>query len=196
MKNLVKNAVLVAVAKTIKGTSFVGLRNYANQQGEVSNYTILAGISYENCLEHDFKSLKENSKSVFETLVKDHTYAVVEQAYNNVFNSLNKRLSSEEVKEALRLQNDATIRRSDAQINLYVHLAKGIKRNVETNEIVLFGLQVKKTVIKPIEYKTVNSRELTIVQNKIKKLCNFKQDKYKTFTVNESEINLQGLTIK
>lgn len=186
---------VVAVAKTIKSTSFVGIRNYANKQGEISNQTILAGISYENCLLNDFKVLQEKEKELFVILQNEYSKEVIEKAYQNVFTSLEKRLSSEEVKEVLRLENDKTIALSDAQINAYKHLAKGVKMNKETLQIHIFGLVVKKTILQPIEYKETKSRELTIVQNKIKKLCNFKQDKYRTFIFDNSEIKMQGLTL-
>lgn len=186
---------VVAVAKTIKSTSFVGIRNYANKQGEISNQTILAGISYENCLLNDFKVLQEKEKELFVILQNEYSKEVIEKAYQNVFTSLEKRLSSEEVKEVLRLENDKTIALSDAQINAYKHLAKGVKMNKETLQIHIFGLVVKKTILQPIEYKETKSKELTIVQNKIKKLCNFKQDKYRTFIFDNSEIKMQGLTL-
>lgn len=195
MENSVKNAVVVAVAKTIKGTSFVGIKNYENKQGEVSNQTIVAGITYENCLVNDFKVLQEKKDFIFETLQKMHSKELIETAYNNVFTSLEKRLSSEEEKEALRLENDKTIKASDAQINAYKHIAKGIKENKETLQLHIFGLVVKKTILQPIEYKKSNSRELTIVQNKIKKLCDFKQDKYRNFIFEKAEVRLQGVTI-
>lgn len=195
MENSVKNAVVVAVAKTIKSTSFVGIRNYENKQGEISNQTIIAGITYENCLLNDFKVLKEKQDEIFDTLVKDYSNELILKAYENLYNSLEKRLSSEEVKEALRLQNDKTIALSDAQIDAYTHLAKGVKLNKETLQIHIFGLVVRKQVVKPIEYKATNSRELTIVQNKIKKLCEFKQDKYRNFIFDKAELKMQGITL-
>lgn len=195
MKTLVENLGLVLVAKTIKGTSYVGIRNYENKQGEVSNQTIIAGITYENCLLNDFKVLQENQNKVFEVLGKDYSNELIEKAYKNLYDSLEKRLSSEEVKEALRQQNDKTIMLSDAQKDAYVHITKGIKVNKETNQIHVFGLVQRKTVLKAIEYKQTNSRELTIVQNKIKKLCEFKQDKYRSFIFDKAEVKLQGVTI-
>jgi hypothetical protein len=195
MQNSVKNSVVVAVAKTIKSTSFVGIRNYENKQGEISNQTIIAGITYENCLLNDFKVLQEKQNEVFETLQKDYSNELILKAYENLYNSLEKRLSSEEVKEALRLQNDKTIALSDAQIDAYTHLAKGVKLNKETLQIHIFGLVVRKQVVKPIEYKQTNSRELTIVQNKIKKLCEFKQDKYRNFIFDKAELKMQGITL-
>lgn len=195
MKTLLENITLVLTAKQIKGSSFIGLRGYTNKQGEVSNQTIVAGITYENCLLNDFKVLQENQNKVFEVLGKDHANELIEKAYKNLYDSLEKRLSSEEVKEALRQQNDKTIMLSDAQKDAYVHITKGIKVNKETNQIHVFGLVQRKTVLKAIEYKQTNSRELTIVQNKIKKLCEFKQDKYRSFIFDKAEVKLQGVTI-
>lgn len=200
--NSVRNLVLKAVAKTVKGTTFVGIRAYTNAQGEVSNQTLLVGINFENVLKHDYNALLEKQNEIFETLVKDkdksgnfYTIEFVMQAYQNVLNSLEKRLSDETTKEALRAQGDKTIGASDAQIDAYEHIAKGVKRNLTTGELHIFGLCVKKTVIEPIEYKAVNSRDLTIVQNKIKKLCDFKQDKYKTFKFDSATIKLQGIEL-
>lgn len=195
MTTSTKNSVLLAVAKTIKGTTFVGVRNYENKQGEISNQTIVAGITYENCLLNDFKVLQEKQNEIFETLQKNYPTELIETAFKNVYNSLEKRLSSEEVKEALRLENDKTIALSDAQKNAYLHLAKGVKLNKETLQIHIFGLVVKKTILQSIEYKETKSRELTIVQNKIKKLCQFKQDKYRNFIFDKAELKLQGIEI-
>ncbi len=195
MTTSTKNSVLLAVAKTIKGTTFVGVRNYENKQGEISNQTIVAGITYENCLLNDFKVLQEKQNEIFETLQKNYPIELIETAFKNVYNSLEKRLSSEDVKEALRLENDKTIALSDAQKNAYKHLAKGVKLNKETLQIHIFGLVVKKTILQSIEYKETKSRELTIVQNKIKKLCQFKQDKYRNFIFDKAELKLQGIEI-
>ena len=70
MKDSVRNLVLGAVAKTIKGTTFIGIRNYENKQGEVSNQTVLVGFSTENAMMHDFQALQENHDKVFFELSK------------------------------------------------------------------------------------------------------------------------------
>jgi len=55
-KTLSNVATLVA-CKTIKGTSFVGVRNYTNSKDEISNQTFLVGINYANLLDSDLKTL-------------------------------------------------------------------------------------------------------------------------------------------
>jgi hypothetical protein len=195
MKNLAQNLELVANTKTIKGTSFDGIANKTNPQGGVSNQTIVAGITYKKCLVNDFNSLQAKQNEVFETLQKEFSLEIITKAYTNLLTSLEKRLSSEEVKEELRRQNDITIKLSDAQKDAYLHIAKGVKLHIETQKLHIFGLVVRKKVVKAIEYKETKSRELTIVQNKIKKLCEFKQDKYRIFIFDKAEVKLKGITI-
>lgn len=195
MKSLAQNIELVASAKTIKGTTFVGIQNYKNSQGEISNQTIVSGITYGNCLLHDFEVLKTKQNEVFNEFQKSNTIEMIEKAYYNLYSSLEKRLSSDEIKDELRQQNDSTIKLSDAQKDAYLHIAKGIKLHIETQKLHIFGLVVRKKVIEPIEYKQVNSRELTILQNKIKKFCEFKQDKYRNFIFDKSEVKLKGISL-
>jgi len=185
----------VATAKTINKTAFVGIREYVNSKGEISNYIIIAGFSYEKALLHDFNTLKEQKNNVINFLSKQYNKELVIEAYKNVYLSLEKRLSSEEIKEALRNNNDKTIKQSDAQLDAYDVLAKGVKQHKETKQIIIHGLVVRKKVIQAIEYKETKSRELTIVQNKIKKLCEFKQDKVRNFIFENGTIKMQGLTL-
>jgi len=194
MKTQTQQNNVVAVGKTIKGTTFVGT-TYRNSQGELSRQLIVSGITYENLLVNDFNSLQANQNVVFSTLEKSYSIDLITLAYNNVFSSLEKRLSSDETKAKLLADKDSTIVRSQAQKDAYIHLAKGIKVHNDTNEIHVFGLVVKKRVLEAVEYKETKSKELTIVQNKIKKLCEFKQSKYKTFIFQQGEFKMQGLTL-
>jgi len=43
MKNLNREIGTIVKTKTIKGTSFVGVRAYENKQEEISNQTLLVG---------------------------------------------------------------------------------------------------------------------------------------------------------
>lgn len=197
MKNLENAIQLLVSAKNIKGTTFIGLNGYTNTQGEVSNQLIVAGISYENTLVHDFQALQNNCLAVLENedLIKKYGQTIVEKAYGELGESLEKRLSSPEVKEALRQQNDSTILRSDAQNNAYIHLAKGVKLNKVSEEIHIFGLVERKKITTPIEYKKTNSRELTLCKNDIQKFCKFKQSKYRSFIFHKANVKLKGIEI-
>lgn len=197
MKTSVRNSVLEAVAKTIKGTSFVRINNYTSSANEISNQTLNVGYSLENALANDFKALQENKNEIFEELMKENfSFAIISQAYSELYLSLEKRLSSDAVKEALRLQNDATILRSDAQNDAYLYIAKGVKLHKETQKLHITGLVVKKEVLQKGEYKSVNSSMKTICKDKIKKLCNFREAKIRNFIFDKAEVKLQGIEIK
>ena len=194
VKNASENQ-LVVTAETTKRATFIGVNGYTNKQGEKSNQRLIGGITYEKCLQKDFKSLNTKRKFVFNKLSKKYPLELVAQAYNELHLSLEKRLSSPEIKEILRLQNDETIMRSDAQIDAYTQIAKGIKYHNENKEFHVFGLVFAKKVLVSIEYKKVNSKDLTICKNEIQKLCNFKQLKYRNFIFKDTEIKMQGETI-
>ena len=194
MKTQTQQNNVIAIGKTFKGSTFVGT-TYRNAQGELSRQLVVSGITYENLLQHDFDSLQANQNVVFSTLEKNYSFELITLAYNNLFTSLEKRLSSDETKAKLLAEKDTTIVRSQAMKDAYTHLAKGIKQHNETREIHVFGLVVKKTILEAVEYKETKSKELTIVQNKIKKLCDFKQTKYKTFIFQQGEFKMKGLTL-
>jgi hypothetical protein len=194
MKTQTQQNNVIAIGKTFKGSTFVGT-TYRNSQGELSRQLIVSGITYENLLLNDFNSLQANQSTIFEKLEKTYSIDLITLAYNNLYSSLEKRLSNPETKAKLLAEKDSTIVRSQAQIDAYTHVAKGIKQHNETNEIHVFGLCVKKTILEAIEYKETKSKELTIVQNKIKKLCDFKQTKYKTFIFQQGEFKMKGLTL-
>lgn len=194
-KTTLQNALLLVTAKKIKNNHYVGVRDYVNKQGEKSNYLINSGVSYLKILNDDLASLNHLKFAIFEILQKTYSTELIEQAFNNVLTSLHKRLADEETKELLRAEGDKTIAQSDAQIDAYINLATGVKLHKESLKIHVYGLVVRKTILEPIEYKKVNSKDLTIVQNKIKKHAGFKQDSYRTFIFDKAEIKMQGITI-
>jgi len=186
------NQITTLVAcKTIKGTSFVGIRNYKNSQGEVSNQTFIVGINYGKLLENDLAKLKAFDIT---PLIAKYDKETVSKAYQELLVSLVKRTATELEKEVLRANGDVTINRSDAQSEAYEHVAKGLK--TQDGCLYIYGLAVKKTIIEAVEYPTVNSQLKTIVKNEIKKLADLKETKYKQFKLGELEtLNIQGFTI-
>jgi len=189
-KKLNNVATLVA-CKTIKGTSFVGVQNYTNTQGEVSNQTFIVGISYANLLENDLKTLQAFD---IKPLIAKYDKEIVASAYGELLTSLIKRTASELEKEVLRASNDSTIKRSDAQSEAYVNVAKGLK--MKDNDLYIYGLCVKKTVIESVEYPAVNSQLKTIVKNEIKKSAELRETKFKQFKLGNVEtLNIQGFSI-
>ena len=185
------NVATLVACKTIKGTSFVGIRNYKNSQGEVSNQTFLVGINYGKLLQNDLDKLKAFDIT---PLIAKYDKETVANAYKELLTSLTIRTASEVEKEILRASGNATINRSDAQSDVYIDVAKGLK--MQDNCLYIYGLSVRKKVIETIEYPTVKSQLKTIVKNEIKKLANLQETKYKQFKLGNLEtLNIQGFEI-
>jgi hypothetical protein len=193
VKTTLKNEVITAVAGTIKGTSFISLPEYTSKgTGEVAAYTILAGFSYKNAVKKDLVALKNLDLN---TLADKFPMVILNEAYKNVEHSLNVALATEKERQLLRLQGDKTVMRSDAQIDAYTQLAKGVKQCNEDGLVHIFGLQIKKTVLVAVEKKVTKSRELTLAQNAIKYTCDFRTLKYRTFIVEATQVKMQGVVI-
>lgn len=187
------NETLTVNVKNIKGTSFVGIQNYTNAKGEVSNQTFIVGISYANLLNNDLDRL--TNFDINEIIKKYPSERLtVLKAYNELLESLVKRTASEQEKEMLRAKNDITIKRSDAQNNAYNHIAKGLR---EIDGILYVnGLVVRKKVLVSVEYPKVNSRIKTIIKNDITKTANLRGGKFRNFKIGNTEtINLKGSSI-
>lgn len=191
IQTALKNIDTLVACKTINGTSFVGVRNYENSKGEISNQTFLVGIDYGKLLESDLKTLKAFD---IKPLIKKYDKEVVAKAYGELLSSLTKRTASELAKAILRASGDSTINRSDAQSEAFENVAKGLKTKDEA--LYIYGLSVKKTVLVEGNYPTVKSQLKTIVKNEIKKDAGLKETKYKQFKLGSLEtLNIQGFTI-
>ena len=183
----------LVTAKTINGSSFVGVREYTNSKGEVSNQLLRVGYNYTNLLKKDFKKLQQLEIS---SVIEKYGQETATKAYEELLTSLAKLLATEEEKEELRKQNDSTMKRSDAQIDAHITLATGIQQNKESGKIFVVGICERKKVLVEGEYKKVNSRPKTLAKKDIKKLAELTNDKIRRFTFNDiSEVKMQGVTI-
>ena len=199
-----KNIETLVACKTINGTSFVGVRNYENKQGEISNQTFLVGINYASLLEKDLNTLKAfDIKTMFinedtthndKPVTKEKYNETVLKGYTELLNSLTKRTASEFEKAILRASNDSTINRSDAQSEAFENVAKGLKTKEES--LYIYGLSVKKTVLVKGDYPSKTSQLKTVIKNKITKATELRGGKYKQFKLGAlEELNIQGFTI-
>jgi hypothetical protein len=198
-KNSSRTNSLVAVAKTIKGTTFAGISNYESKgTGDKNDYLILIGYSHQNAMNFDFNQLQLLKNDCFDYLSKDYSLLAIENAYNELYASLEKRLSPEYIKEQLRKENDKTIARSDAQIESYTFLANGIKQHDQNGLIYVTGLEIRKRLVSknPNPKAPTKSRENTIIKNKITYFCKFRENKIRLFFFEPNQINLKGVTIK
>lgn len=193
LKETLRGIETIVTAKTIKGTTFVGVRGYTNAKGEVSNQTLLVGYNHINLLKKDLEILKALD---IKTIIAKYGEEVATKAYSELLVSLAKRLATDEEKEELEKQNDATINRSNGQINAFTTIAKGIKQHNETKALFVTGLAVNKTVLVKGEYKVVKSGAKKLAKDDITRLAGLKQSKIRRFVFKDiNEIRLMGVNV-
>jgi len=142
---------------------FFSIQGYTNSHNETSNYLINVKVDRSNLIEQDIEILESFTASS----------QLQEEARKSVLGGLISPQKS----------------RSKGQTDAYETIAPNIKRHKGTGNIFITGQLVKKVVLVEGEYPTVNSAQLTIEKNKIKKLL--KSTKYRQFCIgNEKNIDL------
>ena len=167
----------IVTAHTIKGTSFVGVRNYLNSKDELSNQTILVGADYGKAKEKDIAAVREFDINSYESQFSE---ALRIQAKEKILNSLIAPAKAQ----------------SEAQKDAYTHIGPGLKLHKESGDIMVFGFVVSKTILEKGNYPHKNSREMTLCQNEMKKQMNLRTGKYRQFKLGKaSDLRLQGISI-
>lgn len=165
--------VLLANQKT---PTFIAVKNYTNEFGEVSNYVLNIGASYANAKESDTETLK----------VKENFTAIE-------FGSV--ALYSEEARIALLNANLKPSKQSKAQTDAYTTICPNVRMHNETGRLYVFGFRISKTVLKAGNYPTSNSSALTIAKNKIKETL--KAPKFRQYCLDKLvEIRMSGETLE
>jgi len=140
--------------KSIPQVQFASLTYKAKESGEVARHTVLLGFSYHNAVEKSVVELEiQTGEGKFKTPLEI-------QAATEVMESLKKTLSA----HAEGKQNEDYTKKGQ-----YIPFGNGLNLNTVDNTIQLFGLTQTKVVLVKGEYKTVNSKPLTIEKNKVRK---------------------------
>ena len=172
---------LVAIISQIKTPSFIRIINYSNEkgQGEIANYTINLGISYENAKASDIAWLRDEKNLL-----------------NVDFGSRDISIHANTARNAMLFARLNTSRQSIAQTNTYETLCPNVRLHKEKQRIYIFAFVVRKDIVKTGNYKPVDSDTLTIAKRKIEdhlKATQFRQfcfDKLKSVKVKGEEITI------
>jgi len=170
MKNLI--AEIAKKLATVEGTQFASFTYLSKKAGELARHTLILGFSYHK--------LVEKSVTELEILMADNAdkwTPLQKQAADNVMASLKKTLAA----HARGEQNEDYTKN-----NQYVSLGNGLNWNSTDGTLQLFGLAHNKVVLVKGEYPTVNSRPLTIEQNKIKEQLSI--SKFREFALDLSQV--------
>ncbi len=132
-----------------RGTQFVSVKGYENSEGEIANFVLNLGSKYENAKKKDIAKLQAILKvGKFETALQKEA---VESVLNGLINPN---------------QN-----RSKGQTETYETIEgfPMLKRHIATGDLYIYGQRISKKVIVKGNYKTVNSKPLTIEKEKVRK---------------------------
>lgn len=140
-----------AIAGSPTGVSFFSIKNYTNQQGEVSNQLINVGIDYGKTKEKDIEFLEKLDVT---TRTWEGATVDIEIARIALIESF---------------KNPDKVR-SEGQTDAYTVISNGVKVHNTTGKLYLYGYKVSKTVLVKGEYKKVNSSKETLAKNELRKL--------------------------
>ncbi len=167
-----------------KGVSFVSLKGYSSDKSgnsEVADVLINVGTSYANMKKADIETLK-NAK------------------VNNILSdNFGKSLLEEAIAEKLKSLTNPSENHSNGQKEAYINLNEQgtIKLCKETNSIIISGTVVRKTVIVKGEYKTVNSKPLTLAKKYVETALDLKTAKMRYYKLsNVGAVKTNGDTIE
>lgn len=163
---------VVELAKLRPNSTFLTLKGYRNEHSEISDYSIVFNVSYQNALKKSIVSLSEYVPiSALEIKAKD---ALIE--------SFKKSLTNMETTPFEELQENYTHFKDED--GSYI---KGVKFHDESQTIHLYGFVAHKKVIIPGNYPKRNKQELTIVKDKLRKLCSV--SKFRQFKILSDQLD-------
>lgn len=170
---------VATLSKLRPSATFLTLKGYTAENGEVADYNIIFHISYRAALE---RSLIAMDTYIPET---DLEATAKQELIESFTKSLNKMDDS---------SNEPV---DDSVYNYFVDdkgaIIKGVKIHKESNTLYLYGFVVNKKVLVSGNYKKTNSRALTITKNKLRNLCPV--SKFRQFKITPQQVNQSLLKI-
>jgi hypothetical protein len=165
------------LASLRKSSTFLTLKGYRSETGEVADYSLVFNMSYKNALR---RSILELDKFIPSNPLEETAKKELMHSFSKSLSSSNEEKHYEQVKDG------------DGNV------IKGIKIHKESGTLHLYGLIVHKKVIMPGEKKIVNHKELTVIKNKLRAnlpVSKFRQfkllaDQLDTISVDKKSFNL------
>jgi hypothetical protein len=156
------------ISRVRPSSTFLCLKGYCNEAGELADYNIVFNMSYKNALERSIATL--NAMSLSTDLER--------QARTELLESFQASLAKDPIEEVA----DAYRHFEDEEGNII----KGVKQHMATGNLHLYGLVVNKFVRMPGHYKKVNHKPLTVAKSKLRSLTSV--GKFRQFILNSSQV--------
>ena len=160
------------LAKLRTSSTFLTLKGYRSDSGEVADFNIIFHMSYKNAL--------LRSIAVLESVIPND--ALEAQAKKECIESFMTSLDKIETTPIEEIED--SYRRFTDSNGQYV---KGVKLHEETNTLHLYGLVVQKKVLMPGTYKKVNHKPLTVAKDKLRRLCPV--SKFRQFKITSDQVD-------
>jgi hypothetical protein len=182
---------LIKKFDSIKGAKYITINGYKSKSAyvegkpQIANHTINVNVNTLKAKQDDLVTLK-NFKASDLIVIADRRGAdlgTALKAVEEMITSKEKNLNGEKSKG------------SQAQIDAYIPLGKGLKIHKETEKLHITGFANNKTILVEGEYKHVNSAPKTLIKKDIEKTL--RMSKYRTFVVsNADSISITGDTVQ
>ena len=171
---------------SLNGASFIGVKGYINQYGEISNYNINVNVSIENAKKADFETLKAFKKEQLIEIAKNVNVpmSIAEKALSELTISSEKNLTADDRTAQSNAQNDA-----------YISLTPGLRFHKDSMDVYIAGFFNTKEIIVEGNYPVVKKQDKTKIKDAIKKTL--KMSKFRNFKIgNARSIVITGSTLQ
>ena len=176
----------------LKGASYIGIREYLNQHGEVANISLLANVDVMNAKKNDLAKLK--------ALTDDQLVAFMVSKQTVILFSVFKTALAEMIvsgEKNVSADSDEHTTASKAQADAYVHLCPSVKMHKDSMTVFVTGFANGKTVLIKGVYKEVNSRDKTIAKDMISELVQLRMKDYRQYNLgNMNQIRVDGAVLQ
>ena len=171
----------------LNNSQFVGIKAYrSSTTNELANHVVIANFSYYNAVVKDLNALRMSTNNDVKAISEATKFSqdLINQAIDKLTLAFENNLNPE-----------TKSNQSKAQEEIYEQINACMKVHIETGKIFIYALGISKVVLEAGEYKQVNSKDLTLAQNAVKKYFNFSTAKFRQFTVNSDQltgVNIDG----
>jgi len=176
--------------ESLKGSSFIGIREYQNKFGKVANVNLLTNISTMNAKKKDLEKLKKVDDLSLALLVAKTgiKLEVFKVALSKMIASGEKNISSDLTEHTAQ---------SQGQSEAYIHLAPGVKLHKDSMNVFIDGFFQSEEVLVEGEYPTVKSADKTKAKKAIGKLVELRMNDYHQYNLgNADQLIVKGTTLQ
>jgi len=151
---------LIRYISSLKGASFCAVKNYHNNKGETSDYVINVAVNYGKMKERDIKILESTTFSEpFKEKIRKKMLAAA------ILNKNKKTATNQSI----------------SQREGYLNVSDGIRVNLKSGRLFIYGQIISKKINISIPEKIINSHPATIAKKQIEEELNLSCPRFRQF---------------